>query len=111
MLWVVHCLDESGATQRRIAARPAHSARLRAGHLKPVLYGPLVAPDGETVIGSLIIVEADTQEEVTQFYADDPFATQGVWREIRVYGLVLSQNSPVRWPIVHAARRKSLRRN
>jgi len=83
------------ATQRRIAARPAHSARLKAGYIKPVLYGPLVAQDGETVIGSLIIVEADAQDEVTRFFADDPFATQGVWREIRVHGLVVSQNSPV----------------
>ncbi|MGH3785435.1 MAG: YciI family protein [Pseudonocardiaceae bacterium] len=97
MLWVVHCLDELDATQRRIAARPAHSARLKEGALKPVLYGPLMAHDGQTVIGSLIIVEADTQDEVTQFFADDVFATQGVWREIRVHGLVLSQNSPVQW--------------
>ncbi|MGQ0716382.1 MAG: YciI family protein [Pseudonocardiales bacterium] len=100
MLWVVHCLDEPDATQRRLAARPAHSARLKAGHIKPVLYGPLVAQDGETVIGSLIIVEADTQHEVTDFFADDPFATQGVWREIQVHGLLLSQNSPIQWSTV-----------
>ena len=97
MLWVVHCLDESDATQRRIAARPAHSARLKAGRVTPVLYGPLVAPDDETVIGSLIIVEADTQHEVMDFVADDPFTTQGVWREIQVHGLVISQSSPIQW--------------
>lgn len=98
MLWVVHCLDEPDATQRRIAARPAHSARLAAGQVTPVLYGPLVAPDGETVIGSLIIVAANTQDEVTTFFADDPFALQGVWREVQVHGLVLSRNSPIQWP-------------
>jgi uncharacterized protein YciI len=98
MLWVVHCLDESDATQRRQAARPAHSARLKDGSIKTVLYGPLVAPDGVTVIGSLIIVEADTRGEVTEFFANDPFVTQGVWRVVQVHGLVLSQNSPLQWP-------------
>lgn len=95
MLWVVHCLDEPDATLRRAAARAVHSARLTAGQITPVLYGPLVAPDGETVIGSLIIVAAHTLDEVLEFVADDPFTTQGVWREAQVHGLVLSQNSPV----------------
>jgi uncharacterized protein YciI len=94
MLWVVHCLDQARSTDRRLAARPDHSARLSSTDPRPLLYGPLVADDGKTALGSLIIVEAADQAEVEQFVRDDPFTINEVWEEIHIHAFAQSQRSP-----------------
>ena len=96
MLWVIHCLDGPDAAARRAAARPEHSARLRAGHLRPVLYGPLVTADGGDAIGSLIVIEAETRKEVADYVNGDPFAVSGVWERIDIQAFTPSERSPVR---------------
>lgn len=94
-LWLVRCLDAPGTAERRRAARPEHSRRLReAGGPRQVLYGPLVADDGETAVGSLLIVEAEDRAQVEKFFADDPFARDGVWHSVEVHAFVQSQSSP-----------------
>lgn len=98
MVWVVHCLDGPGTAQRRAAARPAHSARLRDGTVTPVLYGPLVDTDGVSPIGSLIVVEAPSRDVVERFFAGDPFVSDGVWSDIHIHQLVVSANSPMQIP-------------
>lgn len=94
MLWVIHCLDKPDAAERRRAARTAHSARLTCGVVKPVLYGPLLASDGSTPIGSLIVVEAAEREQVKRFIAEDPFVKADVWKEIHIHGFLESAKSP-----------------
>ncbi|AKJ11327.1 hypothetical protein ABB07_15210 [Streptomyces incarnatus] len=96
MLWVIHCLDAPGTAGLRADQRPAHSARLRAAPVVPVLYGPLVAEDGSTPVGSLILVEAETREQAEEFAFNDPFAVSGVWERIEVQAFAPSLNSPVR---------------
>ncbi len=93
MLWAVHCTDHPGAAARRAAARPAHSARLRTAPVPLQLYGALTAADGETPAGSLFLVEAPTREEVERFFAQDPFAIEGVWAQVQVHGLLPSPNA------------------
>ncbi|GAA3016379.1 hypothetical protein K388_06116 [Streptomyces sp. KhCrAH-43] len=96
MLWAIHCLDAPGSAALRAAQRPAHSARLREAGVRPVLYGPLVAADGTTAVGSLIVVEAGTRDEVEEFATGDPFAVSGVWERIDIQAFAPSERSPVR---------------
>ncbi|MEU0007099.1 YciI family protein [Streptomyces sp. NPDC006314] len=96
MLWVIHCLDAPDTAALRADQRPAHSARLRTARVVPVLYGPLVAADGVTAVGSLIVVGAETREQVEEFAFHDPFAVSGVWERIDIQAFAPSQNSPVR---------------
>jgi uncharacterized protein YciI len=98
VLWVVHCFDHPDASERRRTSRPAHSARLRSDRLRPVLYGPLVADDGQTAIGSLILVHAQDRAEVEQFINEDPFVTEKVWQEIRINAFLQSERSPYQVP-------------
>jgi len=44
-----------------------------------VVAGPLLADDGETMIGSLFLTEADSKAEVEAFNRADPFYEHGVW--------------------------------
>ncbi|WP_051901224.1 YciI family protein [Streptomyces aureus] len=96
MLWAIHCLDAPGTAGLRAALRPAHSARLRAADVRPVLYGPLVDADGTTAVGSLIVVEAANRKQVEDYALADPFAVSGVWARIDIQAFTPSQRSPVR---------------
>ncbi|PZT72572.1 MULTISPECIES: YciI family protein [unclassified Streptomyces] len=96
MLWAIHCVDAPGSAELRAAQRPAHSARLRAASVRPVLYGPLTAEDGTTAVGSLIVIEAADRAEAEEFATGDPFAVSGVWERVDVRAFVPSERSPVR---------------
>lgn len=81
----VHCLDHKDALRLRLDNYEAHKAYLAAGRIRTVISGPLLAPDGETMIGSLFVFEADTLAEVVAFNAADPFARAGVWADVKIH--------------------------
>jgi uncharacterized protein YciI len=85
MKFAVHCLDHKDALQRRLENYEAHKAHLAGGDVRTVISGPLLAPDGETMIGSLFVFEATTLSDVEAFNANDPFARAGVWAEVRIH--------------------------
>jgi uncharacterized protein YciI len=91
MWYAIQALDHAGSLERRLAARPAHVARLHAlrdaGRL--LLAGPFPAIDAEDpgsagFSGSLIVAEfADLA--AAQAWADaDPYMAAGVYREVSV---------------------------
>jgi uncharacterized protein len=99
--FLVHCLDAEGAAPHRAAARPAHSARLAAQRAEPgevalLVYGPLVADDGTTPVGSAFLVAAPSRAAVSAWVEADPFRTGGVWGAVQVHELAVSANAPVR---------------
>ncbi len=81
MLFAIHALDRAGTLPTRLANYDAHKAFLsdtsRCG-IKIVMSGPLVSDDGETMIGSLILVDAPGRLEVEAFNRADPFAGVGI---------------------------------
>lgn len=70
-----------GATKRPLY-REAHLARLTewAERDKVILAGPLTDKTG-----SLIVVEADSIEEVQAFAKEDPYMIHGVFQEVSVH--------------------------
>jgi uncharacterized protein YciI len=93
-LFVIHALDRAGALPARLAAYEAHKAFLadttRHG-VRIVMSGPLVAEDGETMIGSLFLVEADDRTAVAAFNRADPFHAAGIWDSVRITGFLRRQ--------------------
>lgn len=82
MLFVIHALDREGGLPTRLAHYDAHKAYLATfsdPHLKMVMSGPLVADDGETMKGSLFLVDARGRADVERFHDGDPFKKAGVW--------------------------------
>jgi len=94
MLFAIHALDRSGALPTRLANYDAHKAFLsdtsRYG-VKIVMSGPLVADDGQAMIGSLFLIEAPSRAEVEAFNRADPFAKAGIWETISVTGFLRRQ--------------------
>ncbi len=91
MLYAIIAQDRTDSLAVRLAARPAHLARLHAlqdeGRL--VLAGPHPAIDCEDpgtagFTGSLIVAEFPDLEAAQAWAAEDPYRAAGVYREVAV---------------------------
>lgn len=94
MLYVIHAVDAPGALPRRLAAYDAHKAFLSntAPHgVTIVMSGPLVAEDGQTMIGSLLVVEAADKATVEAFNRADPFHAAGIWERVTITAFLRRQ--------------------
>jgi uncharacterized protein YciI len=83
-LFSVHCLDYADALPRRLANYDAHKAYLAQGSVKTVISGPLLAEDGEAMIGSLFVFSAEKIEDVRGFNAGDPFNAANIWQFVSI---------------------------
>jgi uncharacterized protein YciI len=86
MWYVIIGRDRPDALPQRLAARPAHLARLQAlaaqGRL--LLAGPLPAIDAEDpgpagFIGSLVVAQFEDLAAARSFAEDDPYVHAGVY--------------------------------
>jgi uncharacterized protein YciI len=94
MLFVIHALDREGALPQRLAHYDAHKAFLSdttAFGVRIVMSGPLTSGDGETMIGSLFVVEAPDRASVERFNAADPFHAAGIWDKVIITGFMRRQ--------------------
>lgn len=93
MAFVLECLDKTGALDIRLANRPAHLAYLEARLDTIIVAGPLLADDGKTPVGSLLILDLETRAEAEAFAAADPYAQAGLFERvsIRAYRKVFPQ--------------------
>lgn len=89
-LWLVIARDasDSGALDRRLKVRPEHLERAqnvtREG--KVVLGGALLdEKKKERMVGSCMIFDVATKEEVEQFLKSDVYSREGVWVEWDIY--------------------------
>ncbi len=82
MKFVILGKDGPDGAAKRPLYREAHLARLKewAERDKVILAGPLTDKTG-----SLIVVEADSIEEVQAFAKEDPYMIHGVFQEVTVH--------------------------
>jgi hypothetical protein len=55
------------------------------------MSGPLTADDGQTMLGSLFVVEATDRGAVERFNAADPFQRAGIWERVTITGFIRRQ--------------------
>jgi uncharacterized protein YciI len=88
MHFVIHAEDRPDASSLRLANYEAHKAYLAAasqeGPVRIVMSGPLVSDDGQTMRGSLFILEAPDRLSVEEFHRADPFASAGIWERVSI---------------------------
>jgi uncharacterized protein YciI len=86
-LFAIHALDNPDILTLRLEHYAAHRAYIETaetGGVHVVLSGPLQSDDGESMIGSLFIVEAESRERVAAFTDSDPFRIFGVWGPVTI---------------------------
>jgi uncharacterized protein YciI len=84
MQFAIYCLDKPNHLDKRMANRPAHLEYLKPHMDKIKLAGPLLAEDGETMIGSLFVYEAASKAEAEAFSAGDPYRRNGVFESVSI---------------------------
>lgn len=83
MHFIVYCTDKAGHLQTRLDNRAAHLEWLKTQPI--VAAGPYLGADGETMAGSLLVFEAENQDDVMARLAGDPYAKAGLFDSVVVH--------------------------
>ena len=83
MRFVIYCKDKPDSLELRKATREAHLAHVEAADVDIVIAGPLL--DGETRIGSMFVVDADSAEAVHAFSESDPYRQAGLFGQVDIH--------------------------
>ena len=84
MLYALICTDRPGSLAARKENRPAHLAYLKGLGDAIVFAGPFTEPDGQTMNGSLIVVEAVSLEAAQKISSNDPFSKLGIFASVDI---------------------------
>jgi uncharacterized protein len=82
--FMVCAWDGPGADALRARDLDGHLAHMEAHWQRYLIAGPLREPEGETIIGSMFLVWADSHDNVTSLMAGDPYFTNGQYRQVEV---------------------------
>lgn len=97
-LYILYAKDKPDNLESRLEHYAAHRAFVEAqseiGHITVIMSGPLQSDDGGVMVGSMLLIDAPTREDVDQFVAQDPFMRAGVWGEVDITRFYLRHSSP-----------------
>jgi uncharacterized protein len=84
VIHVFHLLDkpDHGALRQRV--RPEHKAYLSAVAERIAFAGPLLADDGQTMVGSLLAIDFASRDAALAWLADEPFTRAGLYARVEV---------------------------
>ena len=85
MLFALICTDGPGKFQTRMDTRPDHVAFLEGLNAdgKLAFAGPFLGPDDKPN-GSLVVIEAQTEDEAREMAAADPYAKAGLFASVEI---------------------------
>jgi uncharacterized protein YciI len=83
MLFALVAHDRPNAVARRMELRPDHLKHLEALGDTLVLAGPFLAENGD-MVGSIVVIEAETLDAAKQSFARDPFMTGDLFDSITI---------------------------
>ncbi len=91
MLFAITCLDKPDSLELRLATRAAHLEYARKNADRMLVGGPLLEEDGETMTGSLLIMDLPDRAAAEALMAQDPYVKAGLFASvtIRAYKKVL----------------------
>jgi uncharacterized protein YciI len=76
---------DSDALNRRLAAREAHSALLgKMRDAGKMLYGTIILDENEKMIGTVLVCDFESREELDQWLKVEPYVTGNVWQSIEI---------------------------
>ncbi len=94
MLYALICTDKPNSLALRKANRPEHVAYLEGLGETLVFAGPFTEADGETMNGSLVVIEAASLEATRKIAAGDPFARAGLFASVDIRTWLWTINNP-----------------
>lgn len=84
MQFMIHCLDKPGHGEVRQANRAAHLAHLDKFAANLIAAGPLLSDDGQSMIGSLLLMEFADRAAAELFRVEDPYGKAGLFGSVTI---------------------------
>ena len=78
------CMDRARSQDLRLANRPEHLAYVQENP-GVVVAGPFMGEDGETMIGSLIVLNVKTRAEAESWARNDPYTKAGLFDHVQIH--------------------------
>ena len=94
MLYIIYQEDRPDGQAIRAATREAHLAYLERHRSIVVLGGALLAEDGKTRTGSVLIVNLPDRKSAEAFSADEPFRRAGLFQTVKIARMRRGQWNP-----------------
>jgi uncharacterized protein YciI len=90
---IAHDGTDENALERRLSVREKHLARgdqrRSAGKTH---FGTALLDDSGKMVGSLIICEFETRQDLDAWLAEEPYVTNKVWQQIEIKGCNVGQS-------------------
>ncbi len=84
MLFVIHAIDREGGGPLRQVNREAHLAFLGETGDSVKLGGPMLSEDGSRMVGSMLVIEAASLQEVRNWAANDPYKKADLFASVDI---------------------------
>jgi uncharacterized protein YciI len=84
MPYLIDATDKPESTALRAAERPKHMAYLDSNLPRLIAAGAKLKDDGETVWGSLYILDVDDRASAEAFIRNDPFSKAGLFGKVEI---------------------------
>ena len=83
MQFVIRAYDGEGMLDKRMEVRPRHFEGMEKMKEHTLCAGGMLDEDGK-MIGSLLVMEFQTREELNEYLANEPYVVEHVWERIEV---------------------------
>jgi hypothetical protein len=84
MPYAIQTLDKADQGHLRVEVRAAHVAYLKANLSKMIAGGALLADDGASGFGGIILLDTDDRAEAEAFAAADPYTLAGLFESVKI---------------------------
>lgn len=83
-LFLINARDKAGSNALRLANRQAHLDWASGYRDAIAMGGPVLAEDGETMIGSTFVIEFNTMADAQAWASDDPYSQAGLFERTEI---------------------------
>jgi len=84
MKYILICEDKKDSLEVRLGNRDLHLAYLGELGDRVSLAGPMLSDDGENMVGSVLIIEAESSSEIQTIADGDPYALAGLFEKVTI---------------------------
>ena len=94
MLYHIYCVDKPDSKNIRMTNRPLHLEYMKQFEDKVLAAGPMLTEDGDSMTGSVFIIDFSDRSGADDFCANDPYQKAGLFAstEINAFRKVVPQD-------------------
>ena len=85
MLFAFHLVDRACSGELRARVRPEHKDYLATVAQQIAFAGPLLADDGQTMVGSLLVIDFADRAAAQAWLQQEPFTRAGLYAQSQVH--------------------------